>query len=127
MTQCPCDEVGTLRVVRIAGISRNQGWAYSTHKPYNTSIDSWTWVDMELSAKDGVAPERAYANRRQAMEFFAYYQEDFDKRSHLVSRWKPGMDIITRLRAEYPAWCMHARWGCVVTFHALPLPIPSPL
>lgn len=119
MSQCPSalDMGGTLRVLRIGGVSHDQGWANSAARNRNTAEDSWTWVDMQLDAPACFTTERVYTNR-QANDSFAYYQEDFDNRNQHVSQWDPGMAFVTRLRAVFPGWCMYAKWGCIMTFHA---------
>ena len=102
------------------GISHDQGWAESMQKNRNTMTDSRTWVDMELQSAHGtvaVAAERAHTNR-QANAEFAYYEQDLDESNRLVRMWEPGMHIVTRLRSVFPGWCMFARGGRIIPFHA---------
>lgn len=111
------DMRGTLCVVRIAGVSHDQGWADIMSQNRNSTVDSWTWVDVHLN-RPFFETHRAYTNR-QANNSFAYYQKDFDSSSQLVRQWDPGMAFVTCLRAVYPGWRMFAKWGCIITFHAL--------
>lgn len=87
-------EAGTLRVVRVAGVSHDQGWASSDYENRNTTTDSWTWVDMALTSDEQVVvePVRAYTNW-QANRTFAYYEEDFNHDTQLVQSWTPGSKI----------------------------------
>lgn len=67
MSQCPSaiEKDGALRVLRIGGVSHDQGWANSAARNGNTTVDSWTWVDMQLDAPACFATKRAYTNRHR--------------------------------------------------------------
>lgn len=109
----------SLRVVRIAVVSHDQGWADSAHENMNTAVDSWTWVERELQANHSpiTACEVVYTNR-QANDAPAYYQEDVGSGNVLVQQWEPGTAIATRLRAKFPGWTMFAKYGRIMTFHS---------
>lgn len=115
----PLCTADSLRAVRVAGVSHDQGWANSSSKNRNTTTDSWTWVEMGLTlgGANVVDPERVYINR-QADSQYNYYEEDFDCSTALVKRWEPGMQIHTRCRAMFPGWVMAMAAGRVITFHA---------
>jgi hypothetical protein len=101
--------------LRFECVSHDQGWAsYHPDHPDGTysANGCWSWVEFEIVGIKGdivVPRETMCCNLRASNEFRRHLLIINDRR--VLDRVLPGSQVVLFLRAKYPGWSNHARFG----------------